>query len=205
MKTRGSGRIVSAMAVVLSSQFLCTAASRADDDEGHHIRHVLLLSIDGFHQFDLTSCVPSGGCPNLAALSRRGVTYTNARTTTPSDSFPGLLAQLTGEPRRRPVSTMMIATTGLFFHQTENSPRARPVAAAIPELKLCWTSRSTMTQPNCLAAALIRPFCPSSVTPTAAAQRCFRTILSRSTRSSALPTLPVYRPHGPTSILPTTS
>jgi Type I phosphodiesterase / nucleotide pyrophosphatase len=106
MKTRGSGRIVSAMAVVLSSQFLCTAASRADDDEGHHIRHVLLLSIDGFHQFDLTSCVPSGGCPNLAALSRRGVTYTNARTTTPSDSFPGLLAQLTGGTSK---------TTGVYY------------------------------------------------------------------------------------------
>src|ERR1700722_10239627 len=106
MKTRGSGRIVSAMAVVLSSQFLCTAASRADDDEGHHIRHVLLLSIDGFHQFDLTSCVPSGGCPNLAALSRRGVTYDNARTTTPSDSFPGLLAQMTGGTSK---------TTGVYY------------------------------------------------------------------------------------------
>jgi hypothetical protein len=106
MKTRGSGRVVSAMAVVLSSQFLCTAASRADDDEGHRVRHVLLLSIDGFHQFDLTSCVPSGGCPNLAALSRRGVTYTNAKTTTPSDSFPGLLAQMTGGTSK---------TTGVYY------------------------------------------------------------------------------------------
>src|SRR5262252_1041197 len=94
MKTSGGGHIASAIAVVLSSQFLCAAASRADD-EGHRVGRVLLISIDGFHAFDLTTCVPSGGCPNLAVLSRRGVTYTNARTTTPSDSFPGLLAQLT--------------------------------------------------------------------------------------------------------------
>ena len=91
MKPRGSGRIASAIAVALSSQFLFAAPSLADG-----VRRVLLISIDGFHEFDLTSCVPSGGCPNLAALSRSGVMYTNARTTTPSDSFPGMLAQLTG-------------------------------------------------------------------------------------------------------------
>src|SRR6516225_10320450 len=93
MKPRGSGRIASAIAVALSSQFLFAAPSHADGDR---VGHVLLISIDGFHAFDLTSCVPSGACPNLAAPSHRGVTYTNARTTTPSDSFPGLLSQLTG-------------------------------------------------------------------------------------------------------------
>ena len=104
MKTRGSGRIASAIAVALSSQFLFAAPSRADD-QGGRIGRVLLISIDGFHEFDLTSCVPIG-CPNLAALSRRGVTYTNARTTTPSDSFPGLLAQLTGGTPK---------TTGVYY------------------------------------------------------------------------------------------
>src|SRR5262249_34388358 len=102
MKPRGGGRIASALAVALSSQFLVAAPSRADD----RIGHVLLISIDGFHAFDLTTCVPSGGCPNLAALSHRGVTYTNARTTTPSDSFPGLLAQLTGGTPK---------TTGVYY------------------------------------------------------------------------------------------
>jgi hypothetical protein len=94
-----------AIAGVLASQFLFAAASRADSD-GHHIRHVLLLSIDGLHQHDLARCMQSGTCPTLAKLAGRGVTYTNARTTTPSDSFPGLLAQLTGGTSK---------TTGVFY------------------------------------------------------------------------------------------
>jgi hypothetical protein len=59
-------------------------------------QHVLLISIDGFHAVDLEVCVAAGTCPHLAGLTRTGVTYTNASTTKPSDSFPGLLAQLTG-------------------------------------------------------------------------------------------------------------
>jgi type I phosphodiesterase/nucleotide pyrophosphatase len=93
-----------AIAGVLSSQVLFAAASRADDD--HSVRHVLLLSIDGFHQHDLASCMQSGACPTLARLAGRGVTFTNARTTTPSDSFPGMLAQLTGGTPR---------TTGVYY------------------------------------------------------------------------------------------
>ncbi len=104
MKTRTSVCIASAIAGVVSSQFLFTAASRADDD--HRVRHVLLLSIDGFHQHDLDNCMQSGSCPSLAAIAGRGVTYTNARTTTPSDSFPGLLAQLTGGTPK---------TTGVYY------------------------------------------------------------------------------------------
>jgi Type I phosphodiesterase / nucleotide pyrophosphatase len=67
---------------------------------------VLLISIDGFHQHDLATCLSSGNCPNLAKLAGRGVTYSNARTTTPSDSFPGLLAQLTGGTPK---------TTGVYY------------------------------------------------------------------------------------------
>src|SRR5579872_6065414 len=105
MKTRTSVCIASAIAGLVSSQFLFTAASRADDDD-HRVRHVLLLSIDGFHQHDLANCMQSGSCPNLAGLAGRGVTYSNARTTTPSDSFPGLLAQLTGGTPK---------TTGVYY------------------------------------------------------------------------------------------
>jgi hypothetical protein len=72
MKPRGSGRIVSAIAVALSSQLLFAAPSRADDN-GHRVARVLLISIDGLHAFDLTSCVPSGACPTLAALSGRAL------------------------------------------------------------------------------------------------------------------------------------
>ena len=99
MKTVWSGRTMTAIAVALSAQFFL-AAAKADDDGGHpslgHIDHVLLISIDGFHAVDLTNCIASGLCPHLAALARHGVTYANASTTKPSDSFPGMLAQVTG-------------------------------------------------------------------------------------------------------------
>ncbi|HWY25610.1 MAG TPA: alkaline phosphatase family protein, partial [Nevskia sp.] len=59
-------------------------------------KHVLLISVDGLHQADLTACLAANTCPTLAALAASGVTYSAARTTTPSDSFPGLLSMVTG-------------------------------------------------------------------------------------------------------------
>jgi Type I phosphodiesterase / nucleotide pyrophosphatase len=70
------------------------------------IKHVLLLSIDGFHAVDLENCIATGLCPNLKKLSGHGITYTNASATKPSDSFPGLLAQLTGGTPK---------STGVFY------------------------------------------------------------------------------------------
>jgi hypothetical protein len=60
------------------------------------IDHVLLISVDGLHALDVARYVE--GHPNsaLAELSRHGVTYSNARTPANSDSFPGLLALVTG-------------------------------------------------------------------------------------------------------------
>jgi Type I phosphodiesterase / nucleotide pyrophosphatase len=89
-----------AIGMALSSQVIFAATTLADDDgmnhHGRRVEHVLLLSIDGFHGFDLTTCIASKLCPNLAKLAQHGTTYSNASTTKPSDSFPGLLAQLTG-------------------------------------------------------------------------------------------------------------
>ena len=69
-----------------------------------HIRHVLLISIDGMHAVDYLNCsrgisdVNDGEpyCPNMAALGRTGVNYVAASTSKPSDSFPGLMALVTG-------------------------------------------------------------------------------------------------------------
>ncbi len=68
------------------------------------VKHVLLLSVDGMHAVDLRNCTHgvkgvNGGepyCPNLAALTTSGVNYTAAETSKPSDSFPGLMALVTG-------------------------------------------------------------------------------------------------------------
>jgi hypothetical protein len=74
------------------------ATSRAGDDElkGHKAKHVLLISIDGMHAVDYENCLASKTCPNLAALGRTGVNFTRTTTSRPSDSFPGLMALVSG-------------------------------------------------------------------------------------------------------------
>ncbi len=66
------------------------------DDDGHPLRHVLLISIDGMHAVDFLNCSKGGYCPNLTALAVTGVNYLNSSTSKPSDSFPGLMALMTG-------------------------------------------------------------------------------------------------------------
>jgi len=69
-----------------------------------HIKRVLLISIDGMHAVDFENCskgipgVNNGEpyCPALAALGQTGVNYVAASTSKPSDSFPGLIAIVTG-------------------------------------------------------------------------------------------------------------
>ena len=60
------------------------------------IDHVLLISVDGLHALDVARYVEDHPNSALAELSRHGVTYSNARTPANSDSFPGLLALVTG-------------------------------------------------------------------------------------------------------------
>jgi|SRR5450432_1013847 len=70
-------------------------ARRAPQPKGT-VDHVLLISVDGLHALDVARFVETHPRSALAELSRRGVTYTNARTPANSDSFPGLLALVTG-------------------------------------------------------------------------------------------------------------
>ncbi len=84
------------------------------DDKDNHIKHVLLISIDGMHALDFANCANgitgvNGGqpyCPHLAALAQTGVNYLYALTPRPSDSFPGLTALITGGTPR---------SAGLFY------------------------------------------------------------------------------------------
>src|SRR5262249_54795999 len=59
-------------------------------------QHVLVLSVDGLHQADVTDPNLQGDLPNILGLQQGGVTFTNASTSQPSDSFPGALSYLTG-------------------------------------------------------------------------------------------------------------
>jgi hypothetical protein len=74
-------------------------------------RHVLLLSVDGLHQSDLTWYVAHRPGSVLARLVQRGSEYTQATTPFPSDSFPGMVGQVTGgDPR----------TTGIYYDDSWN-------------------------------------------------------------------------------------
>ena len=74
------------------------APVRANDElgDGHKIKHVLLISVDGMHALDVANYVANHPNSALAELSGHGITYSNARTPALSDSFPGLLALITG-------------------------------------------------------------------------------------------------------------
>jgi predicted AlkP superfamily pyrophosphatase or phosphodiesterase len=64
--------------------------------QSRQVKRVLLLSIDGFHAVDLANYVKLRPNSALAKLSGRGVTYTNASSSFPSNSWPGLVALITG-------------------------------------------------------------------------------------------------------------
>ncbi len=70
-----------------------------DSDRRHHAaaaQHVLLLSVDGMHQADLDWYVGKHPDSALARLVGNGTAFTRAQTPVPSDSFPGMVAQVTG-------------------------------------------------------------------------------------------------------------
>jgi len=62
--------------------------------------HVLLVSVDGLHAADLQNWIAGHANGELAQLAQHGVVYPNAYTTAPSDSFPGMIAQVTGATPR---------------------------------------------------------------------------------------------------------
>ena len=84
-------------ALALSAVFFAgTLSPRATADDLRDIKHVLLISIDGMHALDVARYIESHPNSALAELANHGITYSNARTPSNSDSFPGLLALITG-------------------------------------------------------------------------------------------------------------
>jgi len=72
----------------------------------HPVRQVLLISVDGLHQNDLEWFIQSHPASTLASLVSHGVEYTQALTPFPSDSFPGMVGQVTGGNPK---------TTGIYY------------------------------------------------------------------------------------------
>ncbi len=104
-------------------------------------RHVLLLSVDGLHQSDLAWYIQAHPRSALARLVSNGTEYTKAKTTFPSDSFPGMVAQLTGGGP---------GTTGVFYDDTYNhrllAPGTRDCSTAPAGTEVSWTEAADRSQ-----------------------------------------------------------
>jgi Type I phosphodiesterase / nucleotide pyrophosphatase/Sulfatase len=116
-----AGTLVAALLLsTMSNVYAAPKDGRGGDDGHRRIRHVLLISIDGMHAVDYANCVASNTCPNLAELGETGVTYTRTSTSRPSDSFPGLMALVTGGTPR---------TVGAFYDVAYDRVLAPPKVA----------------------------------------------------------------------------
>lgn len=101
-------RVATLAAAAAAALTLAAIPAHAEPDHGHH---VLLLSIDGLHQSDLQWYVAHHPSSALARLVEQGEQFTNASTPVPSDSFPGMVGQVTGGNPR---------TTGVWYDDTWN-------------------------------------------------------------------------------------
>ncbi|MGO9500596.1 MAG: alkaline phosphatase family protein [Streptosporangiaceae bacterium] len=110
--TAGVATLLGGTALASASAATVRQGDAAAGWHGHsQIRHVLLLSVDGLHQQDLSWYVRRYPGSALASLDRHGLDYSHALTPIPSDSFPGMIAQVTGgDP----------GVTGIYYDDTYN-------------------------------------------------------------------------------------
>lgn len=101
------------LAILLSSLTCLALPSHAEKNERSEnhaerdsTKHILLISVDGLHQSDLEWFVTMHPHSTLARMVAEGANYTNARTPFPSDSFPGMVGQVTGGNPK---------TTGIYY------------------------------------------------------------------------------------------
>jgi len=70
-----------------------------------------LISVDGLHQQDVAWYARHFPGSALATLMAGGIEFSNAQTPVPSDSFPGMVGQVTGgDP----------GVTGIYYDDTWN-------------------------------------------------------------------------------------
>lgn len=77
--------------------------------EQNPFKYVVAFSIDGMHSSDVGKWTTLKPTSNISRLLQTGYEYTDAYTSAPSDSFPGVLAQYTGATPK---------TTGVWYDDT---------------------------------------------------------------------------------------
>src|SRR5262244_889971 len=93
MKSRFAMALVTCVVLAISISPLAAATHNSQTSKA---QHVLLISVDGLHALDVANYIQNHPTSALAELASHGVTFSNARTPANSDSFPGLLALITG-------------------------------------------------------------------------------------------------------------
>src|SRR5437868_2251993 len=114
----------------------------------HSVERVLLLSLDGLHALDLANYIKAKPDSNLAQLSQHGITYTNAHSSLPSNSWPGLLAIVTGGS---PLST------GVMFENSYDRSLSPPGSKCATTGTAVMYDSSIDNNPNALDAGGINP------------------------------------------------
>jgi len=103
---------IAALCIGLVAAVAVATASAKGGPKGQPVdQHVLLISVDGLHQSDLSYYVKTHPSSALAVLTEQGMDFTHAQTPVPSDSFPGMVAQVTGGNP---------ASTGVYYDDTWN-------------------------------------------------------------------------------------
>jgi hypothetical protein len=99
---------------------VAVALTQAASSQSIRVKHVLLISVDGMHDVDLLNFARTHPNSTLAKLRQAGVEYTSAEAPAPSDSYPGVLALVTGGSPR---------TTGVMYDEFYDRAVSPPNAA----------------------------------------------------------------------------
>ncbi len=95
-RTRVASLAAAAAALAIPIGLTAGPAVASHHSGTNQIQHVLLISVDGMHQSDLTWYVANHPGSALAQIAQGGREYTNDHTADPSDSDPGGTALMTG-------------------------------------------------------------------------------------------------------------
>jgi hypothetical protein len=128
------------LCAILTLLGFSVAALAASLPSGASVHHVLLISIDGMHPGDLAHFIDAHPDSTLAKLSKQGIDYSNAHTVAPADSFPGLMALVTGGTP---------AVTGVYYDDSYDRALAAPGSdCSRPGTRVRYDESLTMAAPD---------------------------------------------------------
>lgn len=117
------GLAVASAAALSAFPLLNASAQAAHVTSKAAAKHVLLISIDGMHQSDLSWYIAKHPHSTLAKLAHGGAQYTNAMASNPSDSDPGGTALMTGGNPK---------STGVYYDVEYSHKVDQPGASCTP-------------------------------------------------------------------------